>query len=68
MQSEPAPMDRIRIPRDPVHQQMHGSEGTPPAARHIGHRMDNGLAMREREGDPAGIVKKAGGANSAHRP
>jgi len=61
-------MDRIRIPREQIHPNVHIGEGTPPAARNIGGRMDNGLAVREREGQPAGIVKKVGGANSAHRP
>ena len=49
MQSEPAPMDRIRIPREQIHPSMNMGDGTPPAARHIG-RMDGGLPVREREG------------------
>ena len=68
MQSEPAPLDRIRIPRDQLRPNIQVGEGTPPAARHMGGRLDNGLGHRERDGMPAGVVKKVGGAYSANRP
>jgi len=34
----------------------------------MGGRLDNGLGHRERDGMPAGVVKKVGGAYSANRP
>lgn len=49
MQSEPAPMDRIRIPREHMQHPIGMGEGTPPAARNVGGRLDTGLVLRERD-------------------
>lgn len=47
MQSEPAPLDRIRIPREAPLSNISIAENTPPAARNIARDMGSGL-VRDR--------------------
>ena len=42
---------------------IHVGDGTSPGARYVAPRIEHGAI-----GQPAGIYKKVGGSNSAHRP